>query len=120
MDGYALRSADARAANASLVVVLQVAAGATPSRAIGPGEAARIFTGAPMPPGADAVIPQEDVRVEGDRIVAARPVRAGDFVRAAGEDVRGGDAGLERGPPDGPPEVGMPATLRYPPVRRHP
>jgi len=74
MDGYALRSEDARAANASLRVVLQVAAGAVPSRAIGPGEAARIFTGAPVPPGADAVIPQEDVRVDGDCIVAALAV----------------------------------------------
>jgi len=100
-------------------VVLQVAAGATPSRAIGPGEAARIFTGAPMPPGADAVIPQEDVRVDGDRVVAARPVRAGDFVRAAGEDVRVGDAVLERGRPIGPPEIGMLATLGYSRVRVH-
>ena len=119
MDGYALRSEDARAANASLRVVLQVAAGAAPSRAIGPGEAARIFTGAAMPPGADAVIPQEEVQVDGDRIVAARPVRAGDFVRAAGEDVRVGDAVLERGRPIGPPEIGMLATLGYSRVRVH-
>ena len=119
MDGYALRSEDARAANASLRVVLQVAAGAVPSRAIGPGEAARIFTGAPVPLGADAVIPQEDVRVDGDCIVAARPVRAGDFVRAAGEDVRVGDAVLERGRPIGPPEIGMLATLGYSRVRVH-
>lgn len=119
MDGYALRSEDAQAANAPLRVVLQIPAGTMPSRMVGPGEAARIFTGAPMPPGADAVIPQEEVRVEGDRIVATRPVRAGDFVRAAGEDVQVGEALLEPGRMIGPPEVGMLATLGHPRVRVH-
>jgi len=119
MDGYALRSEDAQATNAPLRVVLQIPAGTMPARTVGPGEAARIFTGAPMPPGADAVIPQEEVRVEGDRIVATRPVRAGDFVRAAGEDVRVGDALLEPGRMIGPAEIGMLATLGRPRVRVH-
>ncbi|MBI3628376.1 MAG: molybdopterin molybdotransferase MoeA [Candidatus Rokubacteria bacterium] len=114
MDGYALRAADAPAPGAAFRVVARIAAGAVPSRRIGPGEAARIFTGAPMPPGADSVIPQEDVKADGDRLVIARPVKPGDFVRPAGEDVRTGDRVLEPGRVVGPPEIGMLATLGYP------
>jgi molybdopterin molybdotransferase len=114
MDGYALRAADAQAPGAAFRVVARIATGAVPSRRIGPGEAARIFTGAPMPPGADSVIPQEDVKADGDRVVIARPVKPGDFVRPAGEDVRTGDRVLEPGRVVGPPEIGMLATLGYP------
>jgi molybdopterin molybdotransferase len=114
MDGYALRAADAQAPDAAFRVVAQIAAGAVPSRRIGPGEAARIFTGAPMPPGADSVIPQEDVKADGDRLVITRSVKPGDFVRPAGEDVRTGDRVLEPGRVVGPPEIGMLATLGYP------
>ncbi len=114
MDGYALRAADAQAPGAAFRVVARIAAGAVPSRRIGPGEAARIFTGAPIPPGADSVIPQEDVKADGDRVVIARPVKPGDFVRPAGEDVRTGDRVLEPGRVVGPPEIGMLATLGYP------
>src|SRR5262245_51699162 len=60
MDGYAVRAADT-GAGAALSVVGRVEAGALPSRTVGRGEAMRIFTGAPLPEGADAVIPQEDV-----------------------------------------------------------
>src|SRR5262245_35113789 len=63
MDGYAIRSSDTRDGAARLRVVTSIAAGSMPSRAIGSGEAARIFTGAPLPDGADAVVPQEDVEV---------------------------------------------------------
>jgi molybdopterin molybdotransferase len=114
MDGYALRAADAQAPDAAFRVVAQIAAGAVPSRRIGPGEAARIFTGAPMPPGADSVIPQEDVKADGDRLVITRSVKPGDFVRPAGEDVKPGDRVLEPGRVVGPPEIGMLATLGYP------
>jgi molybdopterin molybdotransferase len=67
MDGYAVRSADARA-GATLAVVGRVAAGALPDRTVGAGEAMRIFTGAPLPDGADAVVPQEDVEAETARV----------------------------------------------------
>ena len=60
MDGYAVRAADVRP-TAILRVVGRVVAGSLPTRAVGAGEAVRIFTGAPLPSGADAVIPQEDV-----------------------------------------------------------
>ena len=116
MDGYALRSADSQAANAPFRIVAHIAAGGLPSTTIGPGEAARIFTGAPMPPGADAVIPQEDVKAAGDRMTITRAVKAGEFVRPAGEDVRVGERVLEPGVTIGAPEVGMLATLGYPQV----
>src|SRR5262249_36152178 len=62
MDGYAVRAADTRAGSGvRLAVVGRVAAGGMPDRPVAPGTAMRIFTGAPMPDGADAVIPQEDV-----------------------------------------------------------
>jgi molybdopterin molybdotransferase len=110
MDGYAVRAADGRPA-ATLRVVDRVIAGSLPSRAVGAGEAIRIFTGAPMPPGADAVVPQEDVDAR-DGIIALRgSVEPGAYVRPAGEDVREGDLVLEPGRPIGPPEIGILATL---------
>jgi molybdopterin molybdotransferase len=117
MDGYAVRSDDARAPQAMLRVATQIAAGMVPSRGIGPGEAARIFTGAPLPPGADAVVPQEDVIAEGERVRLGRAVTLGEYVRPAGEDVRVGDAVLEPGRTIGAAEIGMLATLGYPQLR---
>jgi molybdopterin molybdotransferase len=119
MDGYAIRAGDTRRDGARLRVVLQVAAGALPARAIGPGEAARIFTGAPLPEGADAVVPQEDVEVEGDSVRVAVAVSRDAFVRPRGEDVRAGDRVLEPGQRLGPAEIGLLATLGHSPVLVH-
>jgi molybdopterin molybdotransferase len=110
MDGYAVRAMDTRPA-ATLKVIDRVVAGALPTRTVGAGEATRIFTGAPMPSGADAVVPQEDVDAR-DGVIALRgAVEPGAFVRPAGEDVREGDLVLEPGRPIGPPEIGLLATL---------
>src|SRR5207247_1410875 len=99
MDGYAVRAADARP-SATLRVVDRVIAGSLPTRAVGAGEAVRIFTGAPLPDGADAVVPQEDVDAR-DGVIALRgTVAPGAFVRPAGEDVREGDLVLEPDRPD--------------------
>jgi molybdopterin molybdotransferase len=117
MDGYAVRAADATRAGVSLRVAMRIAAGALPAMPIGADEAARIFTGAPLPSGADAVIPQEDVRADGDRVTLTRPVGVGEFVRRAGEDVEPGDTVLEAGRAIAPPEIGMLATLGHPRVR---
>jgi molybdopterin molybdotransferase len=121
MDGYALRAADTARAAAGppvrLSIVGEIPAGAAASRPVGPGEAYRILTGAPMPAGADAVIPQEEVEREGDRLVVPRPVRAGDFVRARGEDIRSGDAVLASGTRLGPAALGVLAALGRPLVR---
>ena len=113
MDGYALRAADTRDGGDELDVVGRVAAGALPSRALGPGEAMRIFTGAPLPEGADAVVPQEDVAAEGDRVRVAARVARGACVRPAGEDVRAGDLVLEPGHALGAAEIGLLATLGH-------
>jgi molybdopterin molybdotransferase len=117
MDGYAVRASDTRTAPVWLRVVDRVAAGSVPARPVGPGEAARIFTGAPLPEGADAVVPQEEVRVEGEGVVIPQPVAPGTFVRPRGEDVRAGERVLEPGRPLGPAEIGLLATLGHNPVR---
>ena len=115
MDGYALRAADTEAAGgpapARLTLAGRVAAGAIAERPLRPGEAFRIFTGAPLPEGADSVIPQEEVREEGPALLVPRPVRSGEFVRARGEDMRAGDIVLERGRALGAAELGLLATL---------
>ena len=117
MDGYAVRAADTEGSRVGLVVVGRVAAGSVPDRDVRPGEAVRIFTGAPMPPGADAVIPQEDVQLDGDRIVVSHGVQTGAYVRPRGEDVRPGETLLTSGRVIGPAEVGLLATLGRPQVR---
>src|SRR5262250_154459 len=110
MDGYAVRAADTRP-SATLTVVDRVVAGSVPTRTVGAGEATRIFTGAPMPSGADAVVPQEDVDAR-DGVIALRgTVEPGAFVRPAGEDVREGDLVLEPGRSIGAAEIGLLATL---------
>jgi molybdopterin molybdotransferase len=110
MDGYALRAADSRPA-ATLRVVGRIAAGTLPDRAIGAGEAMRIFTGAPLPDGADAVIPQEDVDARDGSVTLRGAVETGAYVRPAGEDIREGDLVLEPGVVVGPAEIGLLATL---------
>jgi molybdopterin molybdotransferase len=119
MDGYALRAADTARPPATLTIVERIAAGVLPTRALGPGEAARIFTGAPLPAGADAVVPQEDVQADERRVTIARAVETGAYVRPRGEDVRVGDRVLEPGRAIGAAEVGLLATLGHSPVLVH-
>jgi molybdopterin molybdotransferase len=119
MDGYAIRAGDTLGGAARLRVVTHIAAGALPARAIGSGEAARIFTGAPLPDGADAVVPQEDVEVDGDHVRVSATIARDAFVRPRGEDVRAGDRVLEPGQRLGPAEIGLLATLGHSPVRVH-
>ena len=102
MDGFAVRSQDASASRVTLRVVADIAAGASPTRSLSAGEAARIMTGAPLPPGADAVIPVEetDFSERGAGIAApeavtlTRAVKAGENVRARGTDIRAGEVVL--------------------------
>jgi molybdopterin molybdotransferase len=119
MDGYALRAGDTRNGTTRLRVVAHVAAGMMPSSVIGAGQAARIFTGAPLPDGTDAVVPQEDVEVDGEHVRVRGAIAEGAFVRSRGEDVRPGDRVLESGQRLGPAEVGLLATLGHSPVRVH-
>jgi len=115
MDGYALRGADTRAASgaapARLGLAGRIAAGAVAERALAAGEAFRIFTGAPLPAGADAVIPQEDVKEDGPVVLVSRRVEPGEYVRPKGEDLRAGETVLEPGRRLGPADVGLLAAL---------
>jgi len=96
MDGYAVRAADV-AAPARLTVVGEVAAGRPFDREIGPGEAARIFTGGVMPRGADTVVIQEVTARDGDMVLIKRPETLGHNVRPEGLDFRQGDVLLAKG-----------------------
>jgi molybdopterin molybdotransferase len=92
VDGYAVRAADIAECPVELTVVGEVAAGASTDRFIGAGEAVRIMTGAPMPPGADAsVMVEETERLDhGDRVRVLASVTAGAAVRNVGDDIRSG------------------------------
>lgn len=96
MDGYAVRGADLAALPARLTVVGTSAAGRRHAGPMRPGEAVRIFTGAPMPPEADTVVIQENTRAEGDQVVVEM-AEAGRHVRRAGLDFSAGAAMLHAG-----------------------
>jgi molybdopterin molybdotransferase len=119
MDGYAVRASDTTRVPAKLAVVGTVSAGALPSRGVGAGEAIRIFTGAPLPPGADAVIPQEDTDAVDGHVTLKASVNAGAYVRLRGEDLRVGDTVLVPGVALGPAEIGLLATLGHAQVCVH-
>jgi molybdopterin molybdotransferase len=92
VDGYAIRADDLANVPVELTVVGEIAAGAAPSRSVGPGEAIRIMTGAPIPEGANAVAMVEDSEMVGPHTVRLqRSVRSGVAVRRAGDDVEVGD-----------------------------
>ncbi|WSF21785.1 molybdopterin molybdotransferase MoeA [Streptomyces sp. NBC_01353] len=143
MDGYAVRVADVAGATdefpAVLTVIGDVAAGADGLPVVGPGQAARIMTGAPLPPGAEAVVPVEwtdggtgEGAASGMRAASAAPEAAGGevrvhrpaearaHVRARGSDVQAGDLALEAGTVLGPPQIGLLAAIGRATVRVRP
>ncbi len=95
MDGYALRSADVAAAGGTLTVVGESAAGHPWAGTVGPGQAVRIFTGAQMPAGADAVVIQEDTTRSGDTVTLAELPTKGRHIRTRGQDFSTGDVELK-------------------------
>ncbi|MEU6068551.1 gephyrin-like molybdotransferase Glp [Streptomyces sp. NPDC047082] len=143
MDGYAVRVADIAGASeefpAVLEVVGDVAAGAAHLARVGPGQAARIMTGAPLPPGAEAVVPVEwtdgglgegpvsgmparSLAPEGatGHVHVYRPAEARAHVRAVGSDVKAGDRALEAGTVLGPPQIALLAAIGRGTVRVRP
>ncbi|MDR7522891.1 MAG: molybdopterin-guanine dinucleotide biosynthesis protein B [Armatimonadota bacterium] len=115
MDGIAVRAADVAAASAEAPVALRVV-GAVPSGrvwpvALQPGTAVRIATGAPVPSGADAVIPRELLVEAGDRVLVSAPVASGRHIFPAGEDARAGEVVLEAGTVLGGGQLGLLASL---------
>jgi molybdenum cofactor synthesis domain-containing protein len=110
MDGFAIASADG---NAPRRIVGEVLMGLPPPRAIASGEALRIPTGGALPDGADAVVPQEDVRQSGETIELTESVVAGEFVTQRAEDVAAGERVFSAGRRIGGPELGVLATLGF-------
>jgi molybdopterin molybdotransferase len=111
MDGYALRAADCVQAGAVLRVTQRIPAGTHGSQ-LNAGEAARIFTGAPIPPGADAVVMQEDCDVlEDEQIKVNKAVPAAQWIRRSGEDITRGAKVLSKGTRLTPAELGLAASI---------
>ncbi len=97
VDGYAFAASSLGAGETALQVSARIQAGAADTGHLGRGQAARIFTGAPMPQGADTCIMQEDAQVDGTTLTVPAGVKPGINVRAAGEDVKAGDAVVSSG-----------------------
>ena len=114
MDGYAVRGADLAGAPVTLEVVGERAAGSVGSEAVRPGTAIRIMTGAPLPDGADTVVPVELTARYGGSVEIHRAVKPGANIRQAGEDVREGETVLTAGTLLRPAELGLLAALGRP------
>jgi len=124
MDGYAVRAGDTSGASLEtpvrLRVVADIPAGVAPRMTLGAGEAARIMTGAPVPEGADAIVPVEDTsdtwRSDGssrlsETVEVFRAVKPGDYIRPPGENLRAGETVLEQGTVLRPQDIGIIASL---------
>ena len=119
MDGYALRFADVRAPGTRLRVAQRIAAGSVGGPLV-PGTAARIFTGAPIPPGADAVVMQESCIADGEQVAVNAVPQPGEWVRLRGSDIRAGSRILAAGIRLRPQDTGLAASVGIStlPVRR--
>jgi molybdopterin molybdotransferase len=114
MDGYAVRAADVARVPAELRVVGSVPAGQRHDGSVKPGEAVRIFTGAPVPDGADAIVIQEDTERRGDVVVVKDGAPKGRYVRPSGLDFREGAVGLKAGRRLTARDVGLAAAMNRP------
>ena len=110
MDGYAVRVADITGADTRLRVAQRIAAGSV-GRPLEAGTAARIFTGAPIPPGADAVVMQEFCAVDGEHVIVKKKPQPEEWVRRAGSDIRSGGAVLAAGVRLRPQDTGLAASV---------
>ena len=110
MDGYAVRSADCVEPDSQLLVAQRIPAGQVGSP-LEAGTAARIFTGAPIPPNADAVVMQEHCELEGDLVSINKPVKLAQHIRRAGEDISQGSVVLKSGHRLRPQELGLLASV---------
>jgi len=121
VDGFAVRSTDTAGAAPErpvlLTVVETVPAGRLPTRAVGPGQATRIMTGAPIPEGADAVVMVEDTAASGDKVAVHAGAAPAENIRPRGEDVRAGSVVVPEGKALRPAELGMLASFGRSQVR---
>lgn len=122
MDGYAVRTADVASVPASLNVIGAAPAGSPFDGAVTKGTAVRIFTGAVLPDGADAIVIQEDTERDGDTVIVQEGVAAGHYVRPAGLDFQSGDVLLQAGHVLNARDIGLAAAMNVPwlKVRRQP
>src|SRR5438270_12405725 len=114
MDGYAVRAEDVAQVPARLRIVAEIPAGAGYDGTLGKGEAARIFTGAPLPAGADAIVIQEDTVRDGDRVEVREGAAKGRYVRRAGLDFAEGEVLLRAGKRLSPRDIGLAAAMNRP------
>ena len=118
MDGYAVRWSDLQAGMERLQVVSEIPAGVAPTRSIEPGQAARIFTGAMLPPGADTIVIQENTQRVDDQLQIINPATTqGEFVRRQGDFAKIGDVLLIRGTKLLPASIAVLAAAQYPQVQ---
>ena len=122
MDGYAVRAADVVKIPVTLRQIGVAPAGTAFAGAVGPGECVRIFTGGPVPAGADAIVIQEDAESDGERVAIRESAAAGHYVRPAGLDFSAGEVGLSAGRTLSARDVGFAAAMNRPwlKVRRRP
>ena len=122
MDGYAARAADVAQVPATLKVIGEVAAGHPFATTIGPGQAARIFTGGVVPPGADTIVIQENTKPDGDRVTVTTAAAQGRHIRRAGLDFTKGQVLLPRGHCLNDRDLMLAAAMNHPsvPVHRRP
>jgi molybdopterin molybdotransferase len=119
MDGYAVRARDVAETPAVLEQIGTAPAGSAYDGTVGPGQAVRIFTGGPVPAGADAIVIQEDVDTDGLRIIVNVGAPKGKFVRPAGLDFKEGEVGLTAGHLLGARDVALAASMNCPWLRVH-
>ena len=119
MDGYAVRAADLASIPARLAVIGEAPAGGAFDGTVGAGETVRIFTGGPVPDGADAIVIQEDTERDGNAVLVKEAVTAGTYVRPAGLDFRTGQVGITAGRLLGARDIGLAAAMNNPWLRVH-
>jgi len=110
MDGYAVRLSDLTSPEQKLRVAQRIPAGAV-GKPLEPGTAARIFTGAPVPPGADAIVLQEHASVSGDSVLVKKPPKKGEWIRLTASDIRRGGTILAAGKRLLPQDTGLAASV---------
>jgi molybdopterin molybdotransferase len=117
MDGYAVRAVDVATVPARLTVIGMAPAGRPFNGSIGPGQTVRIFTGAAVPDGADAVVIQEDTEAAGNTVTVREGAPAGRFIRPAGLDFQAGSVGLNAGKRLTSRDIGLAAAMNRPWLR---
>jgi molybdopterin molybdotransferase len=122
MDGYAAHAADIVTVPATLRQIGEAPAGGAYEGTVGAGETVRIFTGGPVPDGADTIVIQEDTTVDGDRVTVSESNGAGHYIRPAGLDFRAGEVGIVAGRALTARDIGLAGAMNHPwlAVRRRP